>query len=88
MLLVPMTVFVSWKLTLASLVPLPFTAFPVRLYGGWIPSRFMAAQTAFDDGNEGGWKPFRAFGHTARAAGKVDSCPLVPGRGETKDRSS
>ncbi|MEK8129146.1 ABC transporter transmembrane domain-containing protein [Paenibacillus filicis] len=52
-LLVTMTVFVSWKLTLAAVLPLPIMALLVSLYGGWIHTRFMKAQDAFGDMNEG-----------------------------------
>ncbi|WP_028552733.1 ABC transporter ATP-binding protein [Paenibacillus sp. UNC451MF] len=52
-LLVTMTVFVSWKLTLAAVIPLPIMAILVSFYGGWIHKRYMAAQDAFGDMNEG-----------------------------------
>ena len=52
-LLVTMTVFVSWKLTLAAVLPLPIMAVLVSLYGKWIHKRFMAAQKAFGDMNDG-----------------------------------
>ncbi|SDD13187.1 ATP-binding cassette, subfamily B [Paenibacillus sp. UNCCL117] len=52
-LLVTMSVFVSWKLTLAAVLPLPVMALLVSLYGGWIHARFMKAQDAFGDMNEG-----------------------------------
>ena len=52
LLLVMMTVFVSWKLTLAAVLPLPLMAVLVGRYGGWIHDRFTAAQDAFGDMNE------------------------------------
>ncbi|MFE5319693.1 ABC transporter ATP-binding protein [Paenibacillus sp. NPDC056579] len=52
-LLVTMTIFVSWKLTLAAILPLPIMAILVSYYGGWIHKRYMAAQDAFGDMNEG-----------------------------------
>ncbi|GAA4848259.1 multidrug ABC transporter ATP-binding protein BmrC [Paenibacillus vulneris] len=52
-LLVTMTFFVSWKLTLAAVIPLPIMAVLVSYYGGWIHKRYMAAQNAFGDMNEG-----------------------------------
>ncbi|PYI53405.1 ABC transporter ATP-binding protein [Paenibacillus flagellatus] len=52
-LLVTMTVFVSWKLTLAAILPLPIMAIMVSLYGKWIHSRFMDAQDAFGRMNDG-----------------------------------
>ncbi|UQZ80943.1 putative multidrug resistance ABC transporter ATP-binding/permease protein YheI [Paenibacillus konkukensis] len=52
-LLVTMIFFVSWKLTLAAIVPLPVMAVLVSYYGNWIHKRYMAAQDAFGDMNEG-----------------------------------
>ncbi|MFB9331088.1 ABC transporter ATP-binding protein [Paenibacillus aurantiacus] len=52
-LLVTMTVFVSWKLTLVSILPLPIMAVLVGLYGKWIHKRFTEAQDAFGDMNDG-----------------------------------
>ncbi|GAA3408124.1 ABC transporter ATP-binding protein [Paenibacillus hodogayensis] len=52
-LLVTMTVFVSWKLTLAAILPLPAMAILVSVYGKWIHKRFMAAQDAFGSMNDG-----------------------------------
>lgn len=52
-LLVTMTVFVSWKLTLAAILPLPAMAILVSIYGKWIHKRFMAAQDAFGTMNDG-----------------------------------
>lgn len=51
-LLVTMTAFVSWKLTLASIIPLPIMAILVSLYGKWIHQRFMDAQNAFGHMND------------------------------------
>ncbi|QYR19460.1 ATP-binding cassette domain-containing protein [Paenibacillus sp. sptzw28] len=52
-LLITMTVFVSWKLTLVSILPLPLMAVLVAMYGKWIHKRFTAAQDAFGDMNDG-----------------------------------
>lgn len=52
-LLVTMSVFVSWKLTLAAIIPLPIMAVLVSIYGKWIHSRFMDAQQAFGSMNDG-----------------------------------
>jgi ATP-binding cassette subfamily B multidrug efflux pump len=52
-LLVTMSVFVSWKLTLASILPLPIMALLVSIYGKWIHQRFMDAQHAFGEMNDG-----------------------------------
>jgi ATP-binding cassette subfamily B multidrug efflux pump len=52
-LLVTMTLFVSWKLTLASILPLPVMALLVGIYGKWIHQRFMDAQHAFGEMNDG-----------------------------------
>lgn len=52
-LLVTMVFFVSWKLTLAAILPLPIMAVLVSLYGKWIHKRFMDAQDAFGNMNDG-----------------------------------
>lgn len=52
-LLVTMTTLVSWKLTLAAVIPLPVMALLVSLYGRWIHTRFVAAQDAFGAMNDG-----------------------------------
>jgi ATP-binding cassette subfamily B multidrug efflux pump len=52
-LIVVMTVLVSWKLTLAALIPLPILAACIQLYGKWIHERFKRAQDAFGDMNDG-----------------------------------
>lgn len=52
LLLVMMTVFVSWKLTLMAVLPLPIMAILASMYGGWIHKRFTAAQDAFGAMNE------------------------------------
>ncbi|CAM4284427.1 ABC transporter ATP-binding protein [Paenibacillus tarimensis] len=51
-LLITMTVFVSWKLTLAAILPLPIMALLVSKYGDWIHKRFTAAQDAFGAMND------------------------------------
>ena len=52
LLLIMMSVFVSWKLTLMAVLPLPIMAFLASVYGRWIHNRFTAAQDAFGDMNE------------------------------------
>ncbi|HUC93682.1 MAG TPA: ABC transporter transmembrane domain-containing protein [Paenibacillus sp.] len=52
-LLVTMAVFVSWKLTVMAILPLPIMAVLVGLYGKWIHKRFSDAQDAFGDMNDG-----------------------------------
>ncbi len=52
-LIVTMTVFVSWKLTLMAVIPLPIMALLVGTYGKWIHKRFSDAQDAFGDMNDG-----------------------------------
>jgi ATP-binding cassette subfamily B protein len=52
-LLVTMTVFVSWKLTLVAILPLPIMAVLVGMYGKWIHKRFTDAQDAFGGMNDG-----------------------------------
>lgn len=66
-LLVTMTVLVSWKLTLAAILPLPIMAILVSIYGKWIHKRFTEAQDAFGEMNDGvletvsGIRVIRAF---------------------------
>ncbi|MCD1260062.1 ABC transporter ATP-binding protein [Paenibacillus athensensis] len=51
--IVAMMIFtISWKLTLASLLPLPILAMLVTLYGSRIHQRFMGAQNAFGQMND------------------------------------
>jgi len=52
-LIVTMTVFVSWKLTLMAIIPLPIMALLVGMYGKWIHKRFSDAQNAFGEMNDG-----------------------------------
>lgn len=52
-LLVTMIAFVSWKLTLAAIIPLPIMAVLMNVYGKWIHVRFTAAQDAFGNMNDG-----------------------------------
>lgn len=51
-ILFTMCVFISWKLTLVSILPLPFLAILVNLYGKWIHRRFTVAQEAFGKMND------------------------------------
>ncbi|TLS49685.1 ATP-binding cassette domain-containing protein [Paenibacillus antri] len=66
-LLVVMTTLVSWKLTLAAIIPLPVLAICIQVYGNWIHTRFKQAQDAFGDMNDGvletisGVRVIRAF---------------------------
>nr|WP_207952320.1 ABC transporter transmembrane domain-containing protein [Paenibacillus turpanensis] len=52
-LLVTMSTLISWKLTLASLLPLPLIALMMSIYGKIIHERFTAAQNAFGEMNDG-----------------------------------
>ncbi|NOU97134.1 ATP-binding cassette domain-containing protein [Paenibacillus sp. LMG 31456] len=58
---------ISWKLTLAAVLPLPILALMMQIYGGWIHKRFKAAQDAFGVMNDGvletisGTRVIRAF---------------------------
>ncbi|HZG83336.1 ABC transporter ATP-binding protein [Paenibacillus sp.] len=66
-LLVVMVTLVSWKLTLAAILPLPILAICIQVYGKWIHERFKKAQDAFGDMNDGvletisGVRVIRAF---------------------------
>ncbi|MEH7305823.1 ABC transporter ATP-binding protein [Neobacillus drentensis] len=51
-LLVTMGSFISWKLTLAAIIPLPFMAILMKIYGNRIHTRFMEAQDAFGELND------------------------------------
>ncbi|MDN3015189.1 ABC transporter transmembrane domain-containing protein [Paenibacillus sp. BSR1-1] len=51
-LLVTMGLFISWKLTLAAIIPLPVMAILMQIYGKRIHTRFMEAQDAFGELND------------------------------------
>ncbi|WHY78873.1 ABC transporter transmembrane domain-containing protein [Neobacillus sp. WH10] len=51
-LLLTMGLFISWKLTLAAIIPLPIMAILMKLYGKRIHTRFMEAQDAFGELND------------------------------------
>ncbi|MWC29447.1 ABC transporter ATP-binding protein [Paenibacillus sp. MMS18-CY102] len=47
-----MVVLISWKLTLAALLPLPLLALALKYFGSRIHDRFMKAQNAFGELND------------------------------------
>ncbi|HDX9590075.1 TPA: ATP-binding cassette domain-containing protein [Bacillus pseudomycoides] len=47
-----MGISISWKLTLAALLPLPIMAYAVSVYGNKLHNRFTVAQDAFGDMND------------------------------------
>ncbi|ANE47306.1 multidrug ABC transporter ATP-binding protein [Paenibacillus swuensis] len=51
-ILTVMSVFISWKLTLASMLPLPIIAVAMAYYGGAIHKRYTVAQDAFGHMND------------------------------------
>src|SRR5699024_2812581 len=51
MIIAMMGFTISWKLTLAALIPLPIMALIMNKYGAAIHARFMVAQDAFGDMN-------------------------------------
>jgi len=51
-IIVAMSVFISWKLTLAAILPLPVLAYLANMYGNWIHARFTEAQDAFGKMND------------------------------------
>ncbi|MEW9699319.1 ABC transporter ATP-binding protein [Paenibacillus sp. SI8] len=51
-ILAMMGFLISWKLTLASILPLPIMAVAITMYGGRIHERFMRAQDAFGAMND------------------------------------
>ena len=67
MIILMMGITISWKLTLAALIPLPIMAIIMNKYGAVIHARFMKAQDAFGDMNNNvlesirGVRALRAF---------------------------
>ena len=51
-LLLTMGFLISWKLTIAAIIPLPIMAILMKIYGKRIHSRFMDAQDAFGELND------------------------------------
>jgi ATP-binding cassette, subfamily B, multidrug efflux pump len=51
-LLLTMGFLISWKLTLAAIIPLPIMALLMQIYGKKIHTRFMEAQDAFGELND------------------------------------
>ncbi|MDP4163205.1 MAG: ABC transporter transmembrane domain-containing protein [Bacillota bacterium] len=51
-LLLTMTITISWKLTLASIIPLPFMALLMKIYGKKIHAKFTSAQDVFGELND------------------------------------
>ncbi|ANS74091.1 multidrug ABC transporter ATP-binding protein [Paenibacillus yonginensis] len=49
---VAMATLISWKLTLAAIIPLPFIALAMKIYGKIIHERYTLAQDAFGDMND------------------------------------
>lgn len=47
-----MSTLISWKLTLAAVIPLPFIAIAMKIYGKIIHERYTEAQDAFGDMND------------------------------------
>ncbi|MGG1684793.1 ABC transporter ATP-binding protein [Pseudalkalibacillus sp. NRS-1564] len=52
LILITMGVLISWKLTLAAILPLPLMALAMNRYGKIIHKRFTAAQDSFGDMND------------------------------------
>lgn len=51
-LIITMGVVISWKLTLAAILPLPIMAYIMQVYGNRIHTRFTEAQDAFGELND------------------------------------
>ncbi|CAM3780400.1 ABC transporter ATP-binding protein [Mesobacillus thioparans] len=51
-ILLTMGIFISWELTLVSIIPLPFMAYLINIYGKRIHSKFTSAQDAFGELND------------------------------------
>jgi len=68
-----MAFFISWKLTLITLLPMPLMAWSTSYYGGLLHKRFHKAQAAFSDLNDkvleniSGVRVVRAFGEEEAA---------------------
>ncbi|MCL1631914.1 ABC transporter transmembrane domain-containing protein [Sporolactobacillus sp. CPB3-1] len=68
MVIVTMSVFINWKLTLITLLPMPIMAVLTMYYGNLLHKRFSKAQAAFSDLNDkvqeniSGVRVIKAFG--------------------------
>jgi ATP-binding cassette, subfamily B, multidrug efflux pump len=51
-LIITMGLLISWKLTIAAILPLPIMAYIMQIYGNRIHKRFMEAQDAFGELND------------------------------------
>ncbi len=51
-LIITMGILISWKLTIAAILPLPIMAYIMQVYGNRIHKRFMEAQDAFGELND------------------------------------
>lgn len=51
-LIITMGILISWKLTIAAILPLPIMAYIMQIYGNRIHKRFMEAQVAFGELND------------------------------------
>ncbi|MBT2678049.1 ATP-binding cassette domain-containing protein [Bacillus sp. ISL-35] len=51
-ILLTMGIFISWELTLVSIIPLPIMAYLINIYGKRIHSKFTSAQDAFGELND------------------------------------
>lgn len=51
-LIITMGLLISWKLTIAAILPLPIMAYIMQIYGNRIHKRFMDAQDAFGELND------------------------------------
>ncbi|MEH7301090.1 ABC transporter ATP-binding protein [Neobacillus drentensis] len=51
-LLITMGLMISWKLTLAAIIPLPIMALLMKMYGKRLHTRFMEAQDSFGELND------------------------------------
>ncbi|MDF2788788.1 MAG: multidrug transporter ATP-binding protein [Neobacillus sp.] len=51
-LIITMGILISWKLTIAAILPLPIMAYIMQIYGSRIHKRFMEAQDAFGELND------------------------------------
>ncbi|SMO93112.1 ABC transporter transmembrane domain-containing protein [Melghirimyces algeriensis] len=68
LVILSMAIFISWKLTLIALIPMPFMAYAISRYGNMMHERFLKAQAAFSKINDkaqeniSGIRVVKAFG--------------------------
>lgn len=76
-ILFAMGFLISWKLTLAAILPLPFIAIAMKIYGKVIHERYTEAQDAFGDMNDQVLESVAACArHPCLRPGKIGRTPF------------